>query len=256
VRGRVAGVLFRPRVTMAEICARPTWAPGWLLMLVVWAACGTWLISTPVGQQALVDERVRIVEAFGGTLDEAEYASLLARPPWQMYFTSGGRLLLTPPVTLLAALALWLAARVSPAYARGVSRVSSGEAWPRRPGGREGTDDTNGRDAEATHRLPSYSQALAVTVHASAVLALGQVIATPLHFVRESLTSPLNLAAVLPFMNEGTFPARLFGAIDLFAAGASAMTRRPAFPFLGRALMFYAGIAAVLAVVQGMSGGS
>jgi hypothetical protein len=103
VRGRVAGVLFRPRVTMAEICARPTWAPGWLLMLVVWAACGTWLISTPVGQQALVDERVRIVEAFGGTLDEAEYASLLARPPWQMYFTSGGRLLLTPPVTLLVA---------------------------------------------------------------------------------------------------------------------------------------------------------
>ena len=39
-----------------------------------------------------------------------------------------------------------------------------------------------------------YATALAIAVHASVVLALQQIVATPLHYVRESLTSPTNLA--------------------------------------------------------------
>ena len=62
-----------------------------------------------------------------------------------------------------------------------------------------------------------FSQALAIVVHASVVLLVGQVIATPLHYVRESLTSPLNLAAVLPLMQDGTAPTRFAGTLDLFA---------------------------------------
>ena len=44
--------------------------------------------------KALVDERVRQVEAFGGRIDDAAYAALQRPRPWLTYFTSGGRLLL------------------------------------------------------------------------------------------------------------------------------------------------------------------
>jgi hypothetical protein len=165
---------------MADVVARPAWVVTWAFILITWAIIGGWLVWTEIGQQALIDERVRVLEDFGGTVSDADYRALQSQPPYWVYLTSGGRLLLTPPLTLLVAVAMWAGARV------------------------EG--------AKAT--LP---QALAVVVHASVVLLLGQVVATPLHYVRETLTSPLNLTAVLPFMEEGTFRARLFGALDLFA---------------------------------------
>ncbi len=223
---RVGGVLFRPRPTMAEVVARPTWAAVWLLILSVWAACGAWLLSTAVGRQALVDERVRVVEAFGGSLDDAEYARLQARPPVSAYFTSGGRLLLAPPVTLAAATGLWLAARAS---------------QPAR----------------------TFRQGLAVAVHASVVLALGQLLATPLHVGRESLTTPFNLAALLP-VDEGTLLARVFGAIDVFALwwmwvlafGAAALTNRPVRRPLAGLVAVYVGLVVIVAAIQAVSGGA
>ena len=53
-------------------------------------------------------------------------------------------------------------------------------------------------------------------MHATVVLALQQLLATPLHVVRESLTSPFNLAALLPFFDEGSLPARILGTVELF----------------------------------------
>ena len=58
-----------------------------------------------------------------------------------------------------------------------------------------------------------YGVALAVTVHASVVLALQQVVATPLHFVRESLTSPTNIAGVLAAARRGQ-PAGALAGVD------------------------------------------
>src|SRR5687767_275637 len=100
---RVVGVIVRPRLTMAALVAKPAWLDTWLLILAVFAGCGAWLLSSDIGQQALVDERVRVIEAFGGSVDDAAYSALQANPPWWVYFTSAGRLLLTPEVTLLAA---------------------------------------------------------------------------------------------------------------------------------------------------------
>jgi hypothetical protein len=90
--------------------------------------------------------------------------------------------LLTPPVTLLVAAGLLMVARVDG------SRIS-------------------------------FVTALAVTVHATVVLALQQIIATPVDYVYESLTSPSNLAGILRVFDEGTWPARLFGTIDVFGLG-------------------------------------
>lgn len=222
MRWRVAGVLLRPRVAMADLTARPAWAGPWLFILLVWALCGFWLLSTPVGRQALVDERVRSVEAFGGAIDDAEYAALQQSPPVWVYFTSGGRLLLSPPVTLVTALILW---------------------WSCAPSA-------------------TPSQALAVSVHASSALALGQVIATPLSFIRESLTSPFTVGGLLRIGQEGTLIGHLFGAIDVFAVwwlvllaiGAATLARQSAGRFLLRAFGVYLGIAALLAAMQVAAG--
>jgi hypothetical protein len=223
---RLAGVVLRPRTVMAELVRRPVWLGTWVFILVVATACGTALLATDVGQQALVDERVRVVEAFGGTVNDATYATLLAHPPWWVYWTSGGRLLLTPVWTLAVAGVAWVVARA---------------------------------DAPTA----TLTQALAIVVHASVVLALGQLVATPLHYVRESLTSPLNLAAILPGMEDGTVPARVFGAIDIFAVwwlalvaiGLSALTGRSARKYVGWFGAVYLGFAVIMAGVIAAVGG-
>jgi Yip1 domain len=224
---RVAGVVLRPRSTLAELVHRSVWVDTWLFILIVVGVCAGVFLRTDIGRQAVIDERVRVIETFGGAVTDADYATLQARPPWWVYFISGGRLLLTPAVTLLVATACWAVARAEGIEAR-------------------------------------FTQALAVVVHASVVLVIGQLIATPLHYVRESLTSPLNFATVLPGMDEGTLPARFFGSMDLFAVwwlaliviGLAVLTRRGTRRYAVSAAAVYLVFAAVMAGVSAALGGS
>ncbi len=219
-----AGVLWRPRSTMAALVAAPAIAPAWLLALALWLIPGGWLLSTDVGRQAVVDERVRVTEAFGGHVTDDQYDAWQASPPWSTYFTSGGRLLLAPPVTALVALGLM---------------------WLARPA-----------------RL-SAAAALAISVCALAPLVLQQLVATPLHYLRESLTSPTNLAVVAP-VDDGAFAARLLGGIDVFAlwwlwllaVGLAAVTARPARRHLALLVGVYVGLTGALAAVLAVAGGS
>ena len=147
-------------------------------------------------------------------------------PPVSIYLTSGGRLLLTPPVTILVTAGLVALARFDGA------RVT-------------------------------FVTALAIAVHATVVLAVQQVLATPLHYVNESLTSPTNLAGLLRVFDEGSVPARLFGTIDVFglwwmwllAVGLAAATGRPARQYIWRLLAVYVGVAAIVAAVFAVLGG-
>jgi hypothetical protein len=222
---RVTGVLLRPRATMAEVVRHPAFITTWVAVLLVVGICGGLLFSTPIGQQALVDERVRVTEAMGGRVDDATYARLQNDPPVSIYLTSGGRLLLTPPVTIAVAAGLLLLARLDG------SRVT-------------------------------FVTALAIAVHATVVLALQQVIATPVHYLYESLTSPTNLAGVVRLFDEGSLPARLLGTIDVFglwwmwllAVGVSAATTRPARRYIWKLLAVYVGIAAIVAAVFAVLG--
>lgn len=217
---RVTGVLVHPRSTMAEVVRHPVFITTWVVVLLAVIVCGGLLLSTQVGQQALVDERVRVVEALGGRIDDAEYARLQAAPPVSIYLTSGGRLLLMPPVTLLVAAGLMVLARL---------------------------------DGAAV----GYGTALAITVHATVVLALQQAVATPLHYIQESLTSPTTMAGVLRMFDEGTVAARLFGTIDLFglwwmwllSVGVAAAAGRPVRRYFWRLLAVYVGVAALVAGV-------
>ncbi len=223
---RALRVLRHPRHTMADVARHPAWVAVWLLVLIVWALCGAWLLSTAVGRQALIDERVRVVEAFGGEMDDTTYAALQARPPWMVYLLSGSRLLLAPPITLLVAAAIYYPVRVQ--------------------GGNV-----------------SWQQALAVAVHASVVLAVGQVVATPIHYIRESLTSPLNLATIVRVADEGSLLGRILSSMDLFtlwwawllALGMATLANASSRRWSVRVFAVYGSVAIILAVVQGLSGG-
>ncbi len=222
---RVTGVLLRPRATMAEVVRHPVFITTWVVSLLVAGICGALLLSTPVGKQALVDERVRVTEAVGGRVDDATYTRLQNDPPVSIYLTSGGRLLLTPPITMAVAAGLMLLARLAGAQV-------------------------------------TFITALAISVHATVVLALQQVIATPLHYTFESLTSPTNVAGVLRVFDEGSWAARLFGTIDVFglwwmwllAVGLAAATGRPARHFAWKLLAAYVGVAAIVAAVFAVLG--
>lgn len=222
----LTGVLFRPRHTMAAAVTHPRVAAPWLFLMALWLVPAAWLLSTPVGRQALVDEHVRMTEAFGGSVSDGQYASLQQMPPWTSYLT-GTRLLLLPLVTVLVAFGLAQVARFQ----------------------------------QAT--LP-WSAALSVSVQASLVLGIQQAVITPLMYLRESVTNMTNLATVLPGIEDGSLPARLFGSVDmvalwwgaLLAFGLGAATGRPARQYAGPMLALYVGVAAVLAVVMVMRGGS
>ena len=222
---RVTGVLRHPRAMMAEVVQHPAFITTWVLVLLVVAVCGGLLLSTPIGQQALVDERVRVTEALGGRVDDASYERLRSDPPVSIYLTSGGRLLLTPPITILMAAGLMALGRFDGA------RVT-------------------------------FVTALAIAVHATVVLAVQQVVAAPLHYVNESLTSPTTLAGLLRVFDEGSVPARLLGTIDVFglwwmwllAVGLAAATGRPARQYMWRLLAVYVGVAALVAAVFAVLG--
>ncbi|HEX6163279.1 MAG TPA: YIP1 family protein [Vicinamibacterales bacterium] len=216
---------MHPRATMAEVVRHPAFITTWVVVLLALIVCGGLLLSTPVGRQALVDERVRVTEALGGRVDDAAYARLQAAPPYSIYLTSGGRLLLTPPVTIAVALGLMVLARLERAAL-------------------------------------SFAAALAVSVHATVVLALQQIIVTPLHYAQESLTSPTNVAGLLRMFDEGTWPARLFGTIDVFglwwmwllSLGLAAATGKPARRYVWRLVAVYVGVAAIVAAVFAVLG--
>jgi hypothetical protein len=212
---------------MTAIVADPAFLSTWAVLLLTWTVCALWLLSTDVGQQSLVDERVRAVEAFGGRVDDAAYAAWQARPPLVGYFASGGRLLLNPAVTLAVAGGLYV--------------------WARQAG-----------------RPIRLVVAAAIAVHATTVLVLQQAIATPVAFVRESLGSTTSLAALVPVADEGTLMARVLGAIDVFhvwwvcllAIGAAAATGRGATrPALLFGAVYVVGAAAI-AIGLAAAGGS
>ncbi len=113
------------------------------------------------------------------------------------------------------------------------------------------------------HRA-SYVQVLAVVCYAAVILALRQVIATPIDYLRESIASPTTLVQFFTMLDEASPLARFLGVIDLFvvwwivvlAIGMSVLyersTRRLAFVFAGA----YVALAFLAALAMAVSGGT
>lgn len=228
---RVYGVIRRPRATFAAIVATPAWAPVLVATTLITFGCSAGFLRTQVGQQALVDQWERTALAFGQPVDDAQYSRM------EETAASGRFGLVYAAATTLAS---------GPALAFGLAAVLYGIL------------------NRTTRHRASYAQVLAVVCYAGVVLALRQVIATPLDYVRESIASPTTLVQFFTMLDEASPVARFLGVIDLFvvwwivvlAIGMSVLyerpTRRLALVFAGA----YVALAFLAALAMAVSGGT
>jgi hypothetical protein len=193
--------------------------------------CGAGFLRTQVGQQALVDQWERTALAFGQTVDDAQYSRMeqtAASPRFDLTYAAATALATGPALAFGFAAFLYLVLN------------------------------------RTTHHPASYAQVLAVVCYAGLILALRQVIATPIDYLRESIASPTTLVQFFTMLDEASPVARFLGVIDLFvvwwivvlAIGMSVLyerpTRRLALVFAGA----YVALAFLAALAMAVSGGT
>ena len=226
---RVAGILRAPRSTYAALADRsraPVADVLALTTLVQFVALAA-LFSTQVGRVALVDQWERTALAFGRVVDDAAYARLQALSFNGVAYAVLLAVLLGP--VLAAAIAGML---------RLVVRDHSGQTL-------------------------SFAQLLSVTAHASVVLALRQLVSTPINYVTETLASPTTLGRFVSGFDETSALARFAGTVDLFlvwwvivlATGVSVVAHRPAKRLALTLTAVYVAVALLLALGMVATGG-
>ena len=225
---RVIGVLTSPRATYADVAAHPRWLGALIVVLATTIASSTWLLSTEVGQRAVIDQQLQTAEAFGRPIPDAQLEQLKRFVPYAAYFAAASQIVFVPLVALvIAGIAL---------------AIFNG-----------------GLGADATFR-----QVFAIVAFSSVLLGVKALFSTPLNYARESLSSPTTLTAVLPFFDDNTFPARLLGSIDLFyvwwivnlAIGLGVLYKRRTAPIATTLLIVYGAIALTIAAFRSVLAGA
>ena len=216
-----------PRATLTHVVAHPRSLDLGVLIVIVCAVCSAGFLMTRVGQLAALDQQVRQLESFGAVITDERYEGLRALVPYRPAMSAGFILIGWPVLWLAGARAIqWLG-----------RRAGRGEA--------------------------SFTQVLAIVVHASAIFAVRAVVAAPINYARESLGGATSLSMIMPAFGESTFPARLLGAVDLFVAwwvvlmamGLGILYQTRALPIARWLFGAYAGSAAALALTQSLRGG-
>ena len=232
---RLVGMIRTPRATLTSAIADPRSIDLALLIVVVSAACSAGFLMTRVGQLAALDQQVRQLESFGATVDDGTYEALRRLVPY--------RPLISAAINVLGWPILWVA--LAWTFQAVGDRVMGAP--------RQGEGDS----------ARTRAQVLTVVVHASAVFAVRALVSAPIDYARESLGGATSLSLVMPAFGESTFPARLLGAVDIFAVwwvvlvamGLSILYGTRTLPIARWLLGAYAGGAAALALTQALRGG-
>ena len=182
VASRIVGILRRPRLTLQEVVSQPRWLALLVALTLVTAAAGAAVAATEVGQLALVDQWERTALAFGQPVDDSRYAELQAWSQLGPAVAAGNALLAGPGLALVVSLLVfgWL------------------------------------RSRHRTAPTVSYSQVLAVVVHAGVILAIGRLVAAPLVYARETTASATTVGSWFSSLDEASPAARFLGSLDLF----------------------------------------
>jgi hypothetical protein len=225
---RLIGVIFSPGETFRSITAHPTWLGAMVVVTLIVGAANFALLSTEVGQQALLDQQIRSSEAWGHTVTDADQARFERMLPVMRYVTLGSILVFAPVITFAFAGLLFAV-------------FNAGLGGDRK-----------------------YKQVLAVMTHSGAVSILMALFSTTLSYARESLSSATNLGVFFPFLDEGTLPARFLGMVDLFVIwwvivvgiGLGVLYRRRTERIVLSLLATYILIVGVIAVIMRAFAGS
>ena len=228
VGGRAFGIITSPRATFEAVARAPQWLGILGLTFLVAAGSTAIVLSTDVGQLALLDQWERTAAAFGRHVDDAEYAALAGASRNGALYAVVSSLVSGPVLVLVLSGVLFAAFRAAA------------------PG------------------AVAFRQVLAVVAHAGVILALRQLIAAPVVYASETLTSPVTMGLFFRMLSEASPFARFFGIIDLFvvwwalvlAIGMSVLYRRPARRLAGVFVGAYVTLAVVLTAVMAATGGT
>jgi hypothetical protein len=176
---RLAGVIFSPRATYAAVVARPRWFGALLVTVVIMAVAEGLFFATPTGQESLLDQQVKAMEAFGVNITDEMYAQLESRVAYAPY-TTGLSLLVFFPVlyAILAGMIL------------GIFGMLMG-----------GTG--------------TFKQVFAVLAHGGVITALQILVSMPLSYAVGRLAG-FTLDALVPMLEETSFVTRFLGGLDVF----------------------------------------
>jgi hypothetical protein len=224
-----------PRATLTDAVRHSRSVDLAVLIIVISVVCSSGFLLTRVGQLAALDQQVRQLESFGVVVTDDTYETLRAMVPYRP-MVSAALIAVGWPI-------LWVSA------ARLLVGVCDRIVGPPR------------RSDESLARR--RAQALTIVVHASAIFAVRAMVATPINYARESLGGATSLSLIMPAFGESTFPARLFGAVDVFvvwwvvlvALGVSILYQTRTLPIAKWLFGAYAGGAAALALTQALRGG-
>src|SRR5204862_4875187 len=162
------------------VAARPRWFGALAVSCAIVAGGYGILLSTDVGKQAALDQQTQTLESFGVKLNDAAYERMEAGIDRARFITPISQIIFIPLVlAIVAGILLGI-----------FNAVLGGDA--------------------------TFKHVYALLAHASLITALQTIFAIPLDYVRQSLSSPTSLLAILPFVDEGTFFGRLASSIDLF----------------------------------------
>jgi hypothetical protein len=225
---RVAGVLFAPRATYADVAARPRWLGAFLVVYLVLAATTTIFMSTEVGRDAVVDRQIAQSESFGRPLTQQQIDRL---ETMSNYYVYGAPILQLVTLTVGSLLVAGIAFAI-------FNALLGGDA--------------------------TFKQAYAVVVHSGFILAALSLFSMPLAYVQKSLSSPTNLAVFFPFLDDASFPARFLGSIDLVyvwwmisvSIGLGVLYRKRTGPIASALLAIYVVIGLAIAAIKTATSGA
>ena len=225
---RIVGVVFSPRRTFEGIVAAPRWL-GMLLVLMFLLAGATFaFLSTEKGRQAVLEQQVSMMESFGRPVTDEMYARMEQGMSLARYTGAGGQLVSVPIMYLIISAILFAI----------FTAATGGQA--------------------------TFKQVFTVATHSGAVTIVQQLFAMPSNDVKGSMSSPTNVAALLPMLPEKSFLTYLLGTIDVFiiwwlvvlAIGLAVLYRRRTQPVALTLFIIYGVIALCIAGVRSWMGGS
>jgi hypothetical protein len=219
---RIVGVLFAPRATYADVANRPR-ALGVLLFVLLVGAVGTFLfLSTEVGTNAMIDQNIEMMRAFGREPTEPMIQAMEQGAGRGRYYGPLGQMVFLPLVALIVS---GLAFAV-------FNAIMGGDA--------------------------TFKQVFAIVAHSGVVITVSQIFGLPLAYAREKMTGATNLGVFAPFLDETSFAARVLGSVDLFilwwivslAIGLGVLYKRRTTPIATTLIVIYVAIGVVIAAIK------
>jgi hypothetical protein len=218
---RFFGVITAPRATYESIVAHPKWFGMLALTTVLMILVLGGFLMTKVGQEAWLDAATN--NPMSGPVSDQQYQAMEKMSGYVGYITAVSMLVMMPLVAALVAGILFAV----------FNAALGGDA--------------------------SFKQIFTVVVHAGPIGVLTQLFTVPLNYMRGTMSSSSNLGVLTQAMlEEGSFPARILGMIDIFviwqivvlAIGLAVLYRRRTQPIATTLLVVYAVIAVIVAFVR------